>query len=787
MIPKILSWEQYLLHAWHKINHNLKYRLISEIESSVLIKKCISNSGQPAKKNLLEDVIKNYNYYCRYLIDYNQIKFKNDNLKLFINWIESYKLTKSKLNLIDINDLSGILIKKKAYITNKTFIYGFTTLTPEQSKLFEAIEHKTIKCSQTNNRIINKTFETNTNEILAAANWAKKLAQEKPKKNIAIIVPKLKENYNQIKTIFDKVFNDNLNETKEKNYGISLGLKLTSYPLIQHLLLTLQLSEQLQNNKINTTIFNTVVTSPYIAKAKTELSDRALLVNKILSLTQTNFKLEQIEKYIEKTPLLKKLIKKVVAKKLNTKKKHAEWLLSFNDCLELWGFTTDRVLSSSEYQLINKYQKTSLCLNVLSQYNEKVSFNQAIIDLTEWLSKVVFQANSGKQSIQILGVTKYIHFDATWVLGMTDDFLPPKFNSLNFIPYEIAAKNKITCSSFELIKKDANETLECLVNLSKEVIFSYAKNCFDKQQKSSTLIQFEAKIEKIEDSAPIKLKLETIKDANAPKLTHKKINNGINTLKDQMSCAFKGFAHRLKLNDFCPPYIGLNRAEQGNIIHKILEKIYQNIKSLEELKSYKKSELTTLIESIIKEQLKFYEKSRFFQIEKQRITKIIDKFIESEKDREEFKVIATEKKVTVNINNLIFDTKIDRIDEVQESLIIFDYKTGNIPTNPWNSNPIKDPQLPIYVLTNQASGIAIIKLLTTTDNIEYIGLCKDENLVVHEKSKIKASQDWSYQINIWKKNINEAILDYQKGVAEVLPTSQACTYCKLNSLCRIKE
>jgi inactivated superfamily I helicase len=46
--------------------------------------------------------------------------------------------------------------------------------------------------------------------------------------------------------------------------------------------------------------------------------------------------------------------------------------------------------------------------------------------LQDWLSQVVFQAQSAKTPIQILGSLEAegLYFDAAWVLGMTDGFLP---------------------------------------------------------------------------------------------------------------------------------------------------------------------------------------------------------------------------------------------------------------------------------------------------------------------------------------------------------------------------
>jgi inactivated superfamily I helicase len=112
--------------------------------------------------------------------------------------------------------------------------------------------------------------------------------------------------------------------------------------------------------------------------------------------------------------------------------------------------------------------------------------------LKDWLSQVVFQAQSAKTPIQILGSLEAegLCFDAAWVLGMTDGFLPAMLNVARFIPSDIAITHQIPRTSFDLIAQDAQDTLHNLINLSTEVIFSYAKVHLSGEQQPSPLLTF---------------------------------------------------------------------------------------------------------------------------------------------------------------------------------------------------------------------------------------------------------------------------------------------------------
>jgi hypothetical protein len=62
-----------------------------------------------------------------------------------------------------------------------------------------------------------------------------------------------------------------------------------------------------------------------------------------------------------------------------------------------------------------------------------------------------------------------------------------------------------------------------------------------------------------------------VDDAKANPLKHTQVHGGVGILKNQMACAFSGFARRLNIQSLNDPHIGLDRMEQGNIIHATLQ------------------------------------------------------------------------------------------------------------------------------------------------------------------------------------------------------------------------
>ena len=203
--------------------------------------------------------------------------------------------------------------------------------------------------------------------------------------------------------------------------------------------------------------------------------------------------------------------------------------------------------------------------------------------------------------------------------------------------------------------------------------------------------------------------MELIEDFNAPKIKNLEIKKGVKTLQDQMGCEFKGFANRLNFQESNDPSIGISKLEQGNIIHNILERFFNEVRSSSDLKQLSDNTLDELIEAHSENALREIPESNFKNNEKERVKRVIKKYIDLEKDREFFEVIETESETKVEIDGLKFSTRIDRMDRLKDgSKLIIDYKTGkNIGISKLINQPLEQAQLPIYAITNEVEWSSI--------------------------------------------------------------------------------
>ena len=175
--------------------------------------------------------------------------------------------------------------------------------------------------------------------------------------------------------------------------------------LIQHLSSILQISTEFIKGHISHELLIKVVTSPYIKGAKSERDSRALLVSKVLKIGAKESRVNKIISLLDTCPSLKEIFIKINT--INTSKTISlEDSLDFvNLLLSCWGFTSDRVLSSSEYQIFEKYQTESVILNKLSIYYKKTNLSNALDILSAHISAVIFQPKSGLSNIHIMGLS----------------------------------------------------------------------------------------------------------------------------------------------------------------------------------------------------------------------------------------------------------------------------------------------------------------------------------------------------------------------------------------------
>jgi RecB family exonuclease len=290
--------------------------------------------------------------------------------------------------------------------------------------------------------------------------------------------------------------------------------------------------------------------------------------------------------------------------------------------------------------------------------------------------------------------------------------------------------------------------------------------------------------EKIEDSTPL------------PPLPDQVIRGGAEILRLQAACGFRAFAERrLWSTELQSTEMGLDAAERGTIVHLVLEKFWNEVKTQSALKVMSISARETLLEQCISSALEKSERLRatawdaaYLDMQHERLQNLLRPWLEIELARPPFTVNLSEKELKdVQIGPLRLSVRVDRVDIGESGEIIIDYKTGVANPDEWLSDRPDAPQLPLYAVLSEAAQLEAVAFGQVRAGKE-MGL---QGFAASDKTGIRMPRqrpdDLKEQVEEWRQVLTSLAEDFSRGDIRVRPKSYptTCTYCAQRLLCRI--
>jgi len=270
-------------------------------------------------------------------------------------------------------------------------------------------------------------------------------------------------------------------------------------------------------------------------------------------------------------------------------------------------------------------------------------------------------------------------------------------------------------------------------------------------------------------------------------------------LADQAACPFRAFArHRLGAEPLSEPQSGLSASERGTLLHAALQQVWRVLQNSENLKRCDEFALIEHADIAAQQTITSWSEAnrfgaRFLQLETQRLSRVLQRWLTLEQERAEFSIAALEDERRFNFAGLDLRLRVDRIDRLPDGrLTIIDYKSGQgNSAKAWLGERPEQPQLPLYALALQheqpASVAGVLFAQVRFDQPKWVGM-GDSDL---ENYSLKPAQnefaaDWSAQLELWQSALEHLANEFIQGRAEVAPASpKSCQYCELPTVCRI--
>jgi ATP-dependent helicase/nuclease subunit B len=282
-------------------------------------------------------------------------------------------------------------------------------------------------------------------------------------------------------------------------------------------------------------------------------------------------------------------------------------------------------------------------------------------------------------------------------------------------------------------------------------------------------------------------------DYSLPLRAFETVAGGTSLLANQAKCPFRAFtAHRLHATSEPKLSTGPDAGERGQILHRIMELLWQQIGSQKALNILSPAELSELIEAAIHSALVPYIHNRQLSfsslvqdVEICRLRRLITTCLDWDKQRPAFVIESLEKTYTINLAGIDFRVRIDRMDKLaSDKKWVIDYKTSLPVVKPWNEDRPEAPQLLLYALLDQSIN-ALLFIQLKAGRLTCNGLSEDA-LPIKGVSGLKKNERWSDHQQQWHQQLTDIAQEFGAGYCPPSPSrASTCEQCDFQNLCRI--
>jgi ATP-dependent helicase/nuclease subunit B len=596
-------------------------------------------------------------------------------------------------------------------------------------------------------------------------------------------------------------------------FNISIGVPLGDYAIVHAALALIELA----TGESDFVLASRVLRSPFIGGAQTEAMLRARIDAQLRRIATPRLTLPRLIAQLgdcAPAPLLLRHLEAllecargfVADQGEGRRSTHTAqaWAQHFAALLKAAGFPGERSLDSAEYQTHAKWTETLAQFARLGRVLPPISARDALSRLRRLCNDTLFQPESGSAPIQVLGILESagLNYDHLWVCGLTDEAWPLAARPNPFIPTLLQKKAGIPEASAEGALALDRRITDNWLGAAPEVVLSHALREDDRELPVSPLIAAlpEGTLElpdypDYRDVLFAARALEPLAAAaadQAPALGDTPVHGGARVLADQSACPFRAFAHhRLGAQALESPTEGLDAAARGTLLHALMKGIWDDLKNKATLDATTGESLMVIIEksaaaAVARAQRDLVIEPRFAELERARLARLALEWLEVERLRPDFEVVASEEKRALVAGGISLSGRIDRLDRLSSGgHAMIDYKSGRVTPNSWQGDRPDDPQMPLYAVNAAEDITAVAFARIKKGDMRMMGFSRDDKVL----PRVTLYRDWKILLAEWKEEVDDLGREFASGAAGVDPKrgQQTCRYCDLAPLCRVHE
>ena len=751
--------------------------------------------------------------------------------RTFLKWRRAFEAELAQRQLLSTAGLTSLIAEayaNDALTPPRSLVHsGFDALSPAQHGLFERLQHKGCKvCAHDNCGAAAEQIRVEAtdadDEIRLAATWAREQLATREQPRIAIVSTQLAQQRRDLERVFTEILTPAAYlapDSVQNCFNISLGEPLSDRPLVAHALLALDLlcGEQPLN------LVGQLLRSPFIGSHQAEWEGRALLDAMLrregmprIDLHRLRHRLNHLDRDDPRhCPDLAARLEALTQRrdKLPGTDSPSHWAQHLRQLLNLLGWPGEQTLNSDEFQQVERLHRLFSELATLGKVRPRMRLGEAVSQLRALARDTVFQAQSAVTPVQVLGPLEAagMAFDAVWLLGMHDQNWPPAPRPDPLLPTQLQRDLGMPHASAARELEFAHTLLDRLLHDTRMIIASHALSDGDRVLRISPLVRDWPSVPRSAIAPPDPAGLhaactavdrrEALPPAQASRAPAE-VRGGASLLGAQANCPFRAVAqYRLGAMPLDEPSHAADGALLGRLIHELLQRVWQVLHASHSLAALDESGLQALVAPLAAATLEDIGRRRpdlftprFRSIEALRLTRLVIDWLNVERARAQgFEVVALEQDQVFEIAGLRLSMRIDRVDRLDDgSLAIIDYKTGRKVSNAgWFDERLTEPQLPLYCVQggNDVSAVLLARVRRDDKGCGFVGLSREPGAApgLTTPEQAEDGTDWTTLLTRWQHALNSLACEIADGRADPTPSPQACEFCPLGALCRVRD
>lgn len=494
-----------------------------------------------------------------------------------------------------------------------------------------------------------------------------------------------------------------------------------------------------------------------------------------------------------------------------------EWAALVPQLLESVSWPGAEALSSAAYQAIDRFHQIVESCGSLAFDGRMLAWADFSAELQSACQDTLFSPQSEQAPVLIAGPAEAagLTADAVWFLGATDDAWPSRGSVNSLLPRDVQRQYGMPHASPQMDWELAQAIANRVLTSAAEVHFSFARQVDGVDMQPSRVIAalacepqpLPAHLVPPDPAAPLTVRFEDSAAIPFVSSDAHSVRGGANVLTSQSQCAFKAFATtRLGAAGWELAQMGLSPSVRGQLLHAVLHAIWagppRGIRTLEDLQQiadrasfvsgHVDRALTENLTADITQELP----QRYLDLEAIRLTSLVSEWLDYELARAPFAVEGTEMKATTLVAGLSLELRFDRVDRLADgSMLVVDYKTGDVSPKAWNLPRPEDVQLPLYSLfglpeDEMVGGLMFARV--RPGDVCFAGRALDPATSlggVKNISSLKRTALTVENLSAWREELERLAHDFLAGRADVNPrdTLVTCKRCGLHTICRIAD